>query len=182
MGFSCIAKMSINVVFLNLEFKYMYILKKCNVFLHKTVNVYTIDFMCWLGVLLAVQNTSCPLSVLTTRLRSCDVVFTEPFNATLVYVDWLVMSVVDLYHVISAGGLQYDVVHVRLICCPAITVVEFRVNVTDVTGTVKLKNQAKNLIKVLWDTCQDESGFKYIVIKILLPFSNFQILPYLAKK
>lgn len=92
------------------------------------------------------------------------------------------MSVVDLYHVISAGGLQYDVVHVRLICCPVITVVEFRVNVTDVTGTVKFKNQAKNLIKVLWDTCQDESGFKYIVIKILLPCSNFQILPYLAKK
>lgn len=49
------------------------------------------------------------------------------------------MSVVDLYHVISAGGLQYDVVHVRLICCPAITVVEFRVNVTDVTGTVTVK-------------------------------------------
>lgn len=60
---------------------------KCNVFLHKTVNVYTIDFTLRLGVLLAVQNTSCPLSVLTTRLRSCDVVFTEPFNATLVYVD-----------------------------------------------------------------------------------------------
>lgn len=55
--------------------------------LYKIANVYTIDFMCWLGVLLAIQNTSCPLSVLTTRLRSCDVVFTEPFNATLVYVD-----------------------------------------------------------------------------------------------
>lgn len=59
----------------------------CNVFLHKTVNVYTIDFTLRLGVLLAVQNISCPLSVLTTRLSSCDVVFTEPFNATLVYVD-----------------------------------------------------------------------------------------------
>lgn len=127
---------------------------KCNVFLQKTVNVYTIDFTFRLGVLLAVQNTTCPLYVLTMRLRSCDVVFTEPFNATLVYVDWLVMSVVDLYHVISAGGLQYDVVHVRLICCPTITVVKFRVNVTDVTSTVKFKNQAKNLIKVLWDTCQ----------------------------
>lgn len=80
------------------------------------------------------------------------------------------MSVVDLYYVISAGGLQYDVVQVRFICCPTITVVEFRVNVTDVTGTVKFKNQAKNLIKVLWDTCQDLSGFKYIVVKILLPF------------
>lgn len=110
--------------------------------------MYTIDFTLRLGVLLAVQNTSCPLSVLTTRFSSCDVVFTEPFNATLVYFDWLVMSVDDLYHVISAGGLQYDVVHVRFICCPAITVVEFRVNVTDVTGTVKFKNQAKNLISV----------------------------------
>lgn len=144
--------------------------KKCNVFLHKTVNVYTIDFTLRLGVLLAVQNTSCPLSVLTIRLSSCDVVFTEPFNAILVYVDWLVMSVVDLYHVIFAGGLQYDVVHVRLIWCPTITVVEYGVNVTDVTGTVKFKHQTKILIKVLWDTSPDYSGFKYIVIKILLPF------------
>lgn len=49
------------------------------------------------------------------------------------------MSVVDLYHVISAGGLQYVVVQVRFICCPTITVVEFRVNVTDVTGTVTVR-------------------------------------------
>lgn len=80
------------------------------------------------------------------------------------------MSVVDLYHVIFAGGLQYDDVHVRLIWCPTITVVEYGVNVTDVTGTVKFKHQTKILIKVLWDTSPDYSGFKYIVIKILLPF------------
>lgn len=54
MGFLCIVKMLINVVFLNFEFKYMYILKICNVFLYKIVNVYIIDFMCWLGVLLVV--------------------------------------------------------------------------------------------------------------------------------
>lgn len=56
------------------------------------------------------------------------------------------MSVDDLYHEILAGGLQYDVVQVRFICCPTTTVIEFGVNVTDFTGTVEFKNKKINLI------------------------------------
>lgn len=46
------------------------------------------------------------------------------------------MSTDDKYHVMLAGGLQEDVAHVRFICCPAITVTDVGVSVTDVIGTV----------------------------------------------
>lgn len=49
------------------------------------------------------------------------------------------MAVVDLYHVILAGGLQYDVIQIRLITCPSINVVATGVTVTDVTGTLTEK-------------------------------------------
>lgn len=108
-------------------------------YLHQTITVCIIDWTLRPNMLLAVQYTCFPLSVLTTWLSSCDVVFTKLFDTSVVFVDWLVISVDDMYHVILAGGLQYDVIQVRFICCPAITVIGVGVTVTDVTGTVKFK-------------------------------------------
>lgn len=85
-------------------------------------NVSTVELILRPGMLLAVQYTCFPLSILTTGVCKEDVVLTKPF---LVDVEWLVtcMAVVDLYHVILAGGLQYDVIQIRLITCPSINVV-----------------------------------------------------------
>ena len=50
------------------------------------------------------------------------------------------MSPADLYHVMLAGGMQDDVVHVRLMYCSASTVIGVVIadKWTDVTGTVKI--------------------------------------------
>lgn len=60
------------------------------------------------------------------------------------------MAVVDLYHVILAGGLQYDVIQIRLITCPSINVVATGVIVTDVTGTLTEKLTQLLVEKIVW--------------------------------
>lgn len=73
------------------------------------------------------------------------------------------MSVDDMYHVILAGVLQYDVVQVRFICCPAITVIGVGVNVSDINGTVKFKHQTKTMVleKIMTRQLQIRKSFKY---------------------
>lgn len=88
-------------------------------------------------MLLTAQYTCFSLSILKTRVCKEDVVLNKPLDASITCVDWLVMSMDNLYHEILAGGLQNDVVQVRWILSPTITVIEFGVNITDVTGTVK---------------------------------------------
>ena len=90
-------------------------------------------------ILLALQNTRFPLSSLTTVFCTEEIVFTRPPLLTRVDLDRLVMSPADLYHVMLAGGMQYDVVHVRLICCPIITVIGVVITdkLTSCTGTIK---------------------------------------------
>lgn len=132
-------------------------------YLHQTVIVCTMDCTLWPGMLLAIQYTWFSLSSLTARINSCDVVFTKLSNISVLYVDWLVMSVDDMYHVILAGGLQYDVVQVRFICCPAITVIGVGVNVSDINGTVKFKHQTKTMVleKIMTRQLQIRKSFKY---------------------
>lgn len=64
-----------------------------------------------------------------------EIVLARPPSSSVVEVDWLVMSSVDLYHVMLACGLLADVVHVRFICWPAVNVIDVGVKVTDITGT-----------------------------------------------
>lgn len=84
----------------------------------------------------AVQYTCFPLSDLTAYIDSADIVLTKPYALyeTVDKFDWLVMSFDDMYHMMLAGGLQYDVIHVIFICCSAITVIGVGVIITNVTG------------------------------------------------
>lgn len=86
-------------------------------------------------MLLAIQYTRFPLSDLEVLIDSVDRVLTKPFDASFVSVNRFAVSVDDIYHVMLACGLQYDVVQVIFICCPAITVIDVGVSVTEVTGT-----------------------------------------------
>lgn len=65
-----------------------------------------------------VQYTCFSLSDLEALIDSADTNLTKPSFVTDAEFDWLVKSVDDLYHVMLAWGLHYDVVHVMFICCP----------------------------------------------------------------
>ena len=68
-------------------------------------------------------------------LNNNETVSARPSTLLIVNVDWSVTSSDDRYHVMLAGGLQYDVEHVKFICCPAITELTVGNIVTDETGT-----------------------------------------------
>lgn len=86
------------------------------------------------GLLPAVQYTCFPLSDLTALIDSVDIVLTRPSYKSVCPFVWFVMSTVDMYHVILAGGIQYDVTQVIIICCPAVLVIGVGVIFTNVTG------------------------------------------------
>lgn len=110
------------------------------IYLHKTFNVLINDVTPFPSILVALQNTRSPLSPLTTILCTEEIVCTKSPLFTNVEVDRLVMSTADLYHVMLAGGMQYDVLHFRLICFPAITVIGVVIanKLTYLTGTVNI--------------------------------------------
>lgn len=111
------------------------IVLKLNPYLHKTVNVCSVDFRVLLGVFLAVQYTCFPLSDFSTFIDNDDTVLTKPMYVFLVNVEWSVTSDGEIYHLMSAAGLQYDDVQVKFICFPAVTMIDVGFKVTDVTGT-----------------------------------------------
>ena len=104
-----------------------------------TFSVFIKDVTSFPRILLALQNTRFPLSSLTTVLCTEEVVFTKSPLLANVELDRLEMSTSDLYHVMLADGIQYDVIHVRVICCPITTVIG--VVITDMltfcTGTIR---------------------------------------------
>ena len=112
-------------------------------YLHMTFSVFIKDVTSFPRILLALQNTRFPLSSLTTVLCTEEVIFTKSPLLANVELDRLEMSTADLYHVMLADGIQYDVIHVRVICCPITTVIG--VVITDMltfcTGTIR-----KNLL------------------------------------
>lgn len=103
-------------------------------YIHKTVSTLTVEFTLSPGLLLAVQYTCFPLSDLTALIDSVDIVLTRPSYKFVCTFVWFVMSTVDMYHVILAGGLQYDVTQVIIICCPEVIVISVGVIFTNVTG------------------------------------------------
>ena len=113
--------------------------KRFSSFLHMTFSVFIKDVTSFPRILLALQNTRFPLSPFTTILCTEEIVCTRSPLLTNVELDRLVMSPADLYHVMLAGGMQYDVVHVRLICCPIITVIGVVITdkLTSRTGTIR---------------------------------------------
>lgn len=84
---------------------------------------------------LAVQYTCFPLSDLSTLIDNDDTVLTKPMLNSVVDVEWSVTSDGEIYHLMLAAGLQYDDVHVKFICFPAVTMIGVGFKVTDVNGT-----------------------------------------------
>ena len=112
---------------------------KTKEYLHITFSVRFIEVTFTLSELLAQQYTCFPLSAFLTVLSNDETVLARPSLFSVVWLAWLVMSTEDLYHLMLACGLQYDVVHIRCICCPSITAIVVGVRVTEVMGTVKRK-------------------------------------------
>lgn len=79
--------------------------------MHKTVTTFTVEFTLCPGILPAVQYTCFPLSDLEALIDNADIVLNKPTFVTDAEFDWLVKSVDNMYHVMLAWGLQYDVVH-----------------------------------------------------------------------
>lgn len=90
-------------------------------------------------MLLALQKTCFSLSELPRVSDKDDTVKTKPSVLSFEDVERLVISVDDMCHVMLAGGSQYDVVQVILICCPERAMIGAGVIVTDVTGTEIIK-------------------------------------------
>lgn len=88
------------------------------------------------GMLLAVQYTCFPLSDLDALIDSDDKVVIKPYVLYVILdeIDWLVMSFDGMNHVMLAGGLQYDVIQIKFICCSAVTVICVGVIFTNDTG------------------------------------------------
>ena len=104
--------------------------------LHKTFSIIIDDDSSFPRILLALQNTCFPLSSFTSVICNEVIVFIRPPLWANIDPERLVMSTDDLYHVILAGGIQYDVIHDRYICVPATIVIVFTDMATYSTGTV----------------------------------------------
>lgn len=92
-------------------------------------------------MLLAVQCTYFPLSILFTIFWRDDVVLSKPLLSFVVFVEYIVMSVDDMNHLMVDFGLQYDDVQLRFIHSPATTSIVIGANLTDVTLTVLIKKK-----------------------------------------
>ena len=104
--------------------------------LHKTFSIIIDDDTFLPCILLASQNTRFPLSSLTSVICIEVIVSIRSPLLTNIELERLVMSTDDLYHVMLAGGIQYDVIHDRFIRVPATIVIVLTDMATNTTGTV----------------------------------------------
>ena len=133
--------------------------------LHMTFSVFIKDVTSFPCILLALQNTRFLLSPFTTILCTEEIVCTRSPLLTNVELDRLVMSSADLYHEMLAGGMQYDVVHVRLICCPVITVIGVVITdkLTSCTGTIRFirTHEQKHSISHIYILTRHTYGYRF---------------------
>lgn len=110
------------------------------VYLHKTL-IITDELTIRPGRLLASQYIVFPLSDFEALIFSDDIVLSKLSEDSLIDVDELVKSVDDMNHVMLAGGKQYDVVQVKVICCSADTLIGDGFTSTYVTGATIIQTK-----------------------------------------